>query len=374
MKSETQVDLSSTPTLHVFSLLERPCSRVLQLGSTALAWEFALEEKKRLQEIELIREDHISNLPDEVLSYIISLLTLREAVRTSTLSRRWKYLWRTSVSNLDFAADNMLGSRNPPTTHQACQERTSKFIGVVDQTLELLQDFKVQRFRICSHWDSKYVSCLYRWIKFAIISGVKELHLDFYNKSSSKLDSRLYKFPSDLLACGKISSLNHLYLSCCTFDILRPYPGFEGFDSVTTLSLEYVFITDKDVEDLLCHCSHLEWLKLAKCNRIVYLRISSPSLRLKYLGVNDLSQLVEIKLCASSLVTFEFTGYMVNFCFENAPLLVNVMLHIGGNFYTMDGATYAVTKLPTYLPQLETLVIYNTWLYFEVNNLMTLFL
>ncbi|XP_042495943.1 F-box/FBD/LRR-repeat protein At1g13570-like [Macadamia integrifolia] len=314
------------------------------------------------KEIELIEEEHISDLPDEVLSYIISLLTLREAVRTSTLSRRWKYLWKTSVSNLDFDAENMLGSLSP-STHEGWQERTSKFIEVVDQNLKLLQDFKVERFRICSPLDSRHGSNLSRWVQFAIISGVKELHLDLYNKSSSTPHDRLYNIPSGLLGCGKKYSLNHLHLSCCTLSILRPWPGFEGFESLTTLSLKYVFLTEKVVEDILSCCTLLEWLKLEKCNNLLSLKISSPSL--KYLEVNELSHLAEIRLCASSLVTFEFTGHMVEICFENTPLLVNLMLHTVG-FHSWDGATFALTRLPVYnILHLESLFVYNTRLYLE---------
>ncbi|XP_042499420.1 F-box/FBD/LRR-repeat protein At5g56420-like [Macadamia integrifolia] len=328
------------------------------MGNCVSSRELSVSAKNSIintKEIEGIEEDRISHLPDEVLSHIISFLTLREAMRTSSLSRRWKYAWRTSVSNLDFDAKNMLGIQNYPIHGQ---EITSKFIGVVDQTLKLLQDFKVERFRICWDLDNRHGSILHRWVKFAIMSGAKELHLDLYPSP----DYDLYSLPSGLLGSVKKSSLNHLHLSFCTLNILRPYPSFEGFESLTTLSLKHVFLTEEDVGDLLCHCSLLECLKLAECMNLVILRIFSPSL--KYVGVNDLSDLVEIKLCATSLVTFEFTGHMVNFCFVNVPLLINVMLHIVG-FHNSDEAPIALTTLPAHLPQLENLVIYNTKLYFE---------
>ena len=43
----------------------------------------------------------IDNLPDPILQHILSYLSTKNAIRTSILSKRWKYLW-TSIPKLDF--------------------------------------------------------------------------------------------------------------------------------------------------------------------------------------------------------------------------------------------------------------------------------
>ncbi|KAM0007023.1 putative F-box domain-containing protein [Helianthus debilis subsp. tardiflorus] len=45
--------------------------------------------------------DMFSRLPEEILSHILSLMPTKYAVRTSILSKRWRYSWM-FVTNIDF--------------------------------------------------------------------------------------------------------------------------------------------------------------------------------------------------------------------------------------------------------------------------------
>ncbi|KAF5757130.1 putative F-box domain, leucine-rich repeat domain superfamily, F-box-like domain superfamily [Helianthus annuus] len=47
-------------------------------------------------------DDLLSMLPEEIVSHILSLMPTKYAVRTSVLSKKWRYVWM-SVTNLEFA-------------------------------------------------------------------------------------------------------------------------------------------------------------------------------------------------------------------------------------------------------------------------------
>lgn len=66
---------------------------------------------------EKVQEEGISELPDEVLGSIVSLLTLKEAAASFTLSRRWRYVW-TQTMNRNFDADSILDNFYTKKTHQ----------------------------------------------------------------------------------------------------------------------------------------------------------------------------------------------------------------------------------------------------------------
>nr|XP_011462746.1 PREDICTED: F-box/FBD/LRR-repeat protein At5g22660-like isoform X1 [Fragaria vesca subsp. vesca]XP_011462764.1 PREDICTED: F-box/FBD/LRR-repeat protein At5g22660-like isoform X1 [Fragaria vesca subsp. vesca] len=110
-------------------------------------------------------EDKISQLPDAVLSHMLSFLPTKHAVRTSILSTRWKNIWA-SVPTLDLE-------------HYYCDERRSLHAGFVSSIDRVLycESSDIQRFRLHYYCLSEDLSRIDGWIRTAIRRNVVELDL-----------------------------------------------------------------------------------------------------------------------------------------------------------------------------------------------------
>ncbi|KAL6221411.1 hypothetical protein ACLB2K_009162 [Fragaria x ananassa] len=110
-------------------------------------------------------EDKISQLPDGVLSHVLSFLPTKHAVRTSILSTRWKNIWA-SVHCLDLE-------------HYYCDERRSRHAGFVSSIDRVLycESSDIQRFRLHYYCLSEDLSRIDGWIRTAIRRNVVELDL-----------------------------------------------------------------------------------------------------------------------------------------------------------------------------------------------------
>ncbi|KAL4590304.1 hypothetical protein LXL04_003232 [Taraxacum kok-saghyz] len=113
--------------------------------------------------------DLISNLPDHILLLILSgLPSTEEIIRTSILSRRWRYLW-TSIPSLDLVY--------PRERKPSGKSNYSKFKEFVDWVL-LNRSADLDSFRV-SHSLYYSMSTIERWIHAAVMRNVKQLDLVF---------------------------------------------------------------------------------------------------------------------------------------------------------------------------------------------------
>ncbi|KAK2645512.1 hypothetical protein Ddye_020707 [Dipteronia dyeriana] len=310
---------------------------------------------KRLKTAELmVTRDPLMELPDGILSKIISLLPLREAIRTSILSKSCKSIW-TCHSHLKFDSLNVLGSST------ACINKSSrlKYVQRVDELMnQRRKGLKMNSFTVHFHLGNEFSSHIDDWISCAVMKEVESIDLDLSvccSRRNCVCSSKHehYKFDCGglLAATGRKSNLKFLKLDSCIFS--APLSS-NCLNSLITLELRRVSISDEMLNNLLSNCLHLETLSLLCCQDLVNLNFDGSSLRLKFLRIQDCLRLNEIEISSENVRRLEYSGPIVSFSFKHVPNLVEAFLCFTQKD-RLSGVTYALTRLASELPQLEKL-------------------
>ncbi|KAM5581389.1 FBD-associated F-box protein [Rosa sericea] len=302
-------------------------------------------------------KDWINELPDCILSHIVSLLRIKDAVETSMVSRQWRYLWKTSP-NLEFDIPNIFGSKYAKLIEKHEEkdrlpflvDRFDRqcFVRRVNELLELCSGNKVESLRVAFFFDVESTAILDKWIRFAIAKGAQVLDLHLL-KSTHWDHAEFYVFPHWILSeLNNASALKHLSLHRC---VLKPPTDFNRLAQLTTLRLIKVFIDPGFLEHLFSICVLLEGLTLIKCRvRLSYL-IIGPSLHLRDLKVLECDELLKIEIDAVNLSSFEYDGIIFDISCMRTPQLVRFFFR---GFSGICGLPYAFTLLAL-CPSLETL-------------------
>ncbi|XP_076933974.1 putative F-box/FBD/LRR-repeat protein At2g05300 [Bidens hawaiensis] len=261
-------------------------------------------------------DDRLSVLPDEILSHILSLMPTKFAVRTSILSKRWRYTW-TLVTNLDF--DDTQG---PPYN-------ANIFKKFVNRVFKFCKTSHVKSFRL--HISYNQYMCLRssvsNWIDKAIGLTVRELDICGIQ----------HELPLSLFTCNTLTNFrldlsdcdyqyrefpSQIYLPCLkTLDIVGYCGPFihadkfiRGCPVLESLSLE---VSSNDEQDCVIKIPTLKWLKLVYSsatnvyNNKIVLRV--PKLEYLFVGgilcsffvMEDVSSLVGASIaCWSSIIDY----------------------------------------------------------------------
>lgn len=206
--------------------------------------------------------DRVSNLPGHVIDQILSHLSIRDAVRTSVLSRKWRYKWA-AIPSLVF--DNQCASASP-------QDQTlikHRLVNIVDHVL-LLHNGPILKFKL-SHRDLLGVTDIDRWILHVSRSSITEFILEIWK-------GQRYRVPSCLFSC---QNLIHLELFNC---LLRPPPIFNGFKNLKSLDLQHITLAQNVFENLILSCPLLERLTLMNFDGFTHLNIDAPNLQFFDIG------------------------------------------------------------------------------------------
>ncbi|MBA0733766.1 hypothetical protein Gogos_017745, partial [Gossypium gossypioides] len=145
-----------------------------------------------IKQVKLEDVDRVSDLPDSILCHILSFLSTKDAVVTSILSTRWRYLF-TLLSNLVFDLGEFTSSDRRPKSSSI-----KIFLSFVGRML-FFHKTNVDKFRLkcgirvdCCH--------VYGWILAAVWRGVKHLDLTISYTNVKTL-------PDALFACRTLVAL-----------------------------------------------------------------------------------------------------------------------------------------------------------------------
>uniref|UniRef100_A0A0D9XVW6 At1g61320/AtMIF1 LRR domain-containing protein n=1 Tax=Leersia perrieri TaxID=77586 RepID=A0A0D9XVW6_9ORYZ len=231
----------------------------------------------------------------DIVSRIISQLTLKEAVRLSTTSSKLRRAW-IYHPNLYFDTSIVFGSSD---RHKKVPS-TKSFIDKVNFILSKHSGFGVNKLAVIFELRKKHAHDIDGWVSFAVTSKARAVTLNFSPYQGSHESG--YNFPCHLFSDKNGSNLQVLQLNTVT---LGPTPNFCGFANLTMLTLENVLVLG-DLQ-LLPKCPILECLTIRMCSHLCNLHSPEPLARLKFLCVQD-SAVDLIDLHAPNLTTFNYRG------------------------------------------------------------------
>ncbi|XP_028755350.1 F-box protein At1g80960-like [Neltuma alba] len=248
--------------------------------------------------------DFISNLPDDILLTILSLLPVDEAVRSSILSKRWVSLWK-NTPHLDFNVKHMI----KPLT----QLRISSPAAQLHYVLNLPKYEGIRRYNIIvflllhkhlgglksckfTHFPQKDIQ-----INLAVLferqTTIDELSLECKPLKGEKIQRFL-----GLGSYGIFSSLSSLEVENYYLESSIP---FGGCLNLRTLKLKMVFVGDETLDAILRRCYNLESLSLVGCSKLKNMKI--VHVKLKFLELRALC-VYQIIVSASSLDVLDLSS------------------------------------------------------------------
>ncbi|XP_019086670.1 PREDICTED: putative F-box/LRR-repeat protein At1g56400 [Camelina sativa] len=216
-----------------------------------------MTSKRMASSIEL---DALSNLPDVLLIMIISCLSFKECLRTSLLSKRWRYLCR-ETRNISFEESEYVD--------RSVSDKRSKrisFVNYMCQWVSRYQGYCMETFEIKFSVPWGFAAEMESLIEFAVARKVKNLVLDFtdFYWSVTTDASRYYKVYVHLPASVYNSrTLESLKIYSCGFDPSK----FTNSGSLRKLSIGWIELTG--AESLILTSPTLKSLSFSYCWGVV---------------------------------------------------------------------------------------------------------
>jgi hypothetical protein len=258
--------------------------------------------------------DRISNLPDSLLSHILSFLTIKESVTTSILSSRWKPLW-TLVPNLVLNENEFQTIPLSSDEEQSPNRYRFRFAHIVARVCALHHVNPLKKFRL--HW---YSDCdpihVDTWVRAAIARDLEELDLYLCR-------DQLFNFSYYVKTLVVLKLTGNIVIN-------PPSSSSLGFPSLKNLHLTSVKYANHDsFSTILNGCPVLQDLSIKVCcdGENYNFEISVPTLkRLDLFIFRDSYKLV---INAPALEYLSFWGFLEeDVLLENLSNLVEAVLYV----------------------------------------------
>lgn len=191
---------------------------------------------------ELSSNDLISELPSDVIDYILSFLPLKDVIRTSSLSTKWKTIW-VALPRLILDKHTLEGAFLP-SDDPATMDKVAKCIDeVLLQRVEPIIRFKlsIRKMKSCPSIDI--------WINLLSRHCVKALTLKLWTGQPHQFSSRF---------CS-LEYLSYLKLRNC---FVKLPPRFDGFKMLTYMHFHEVTIAEGSLNLLISTSPRLQQVSL----------------------------------------------------------------------------------------------------------------
>ncbi|KDP39077.1 hypothetical protein JCGZ_00834 [Jatropha curcas] len=192
--------------------------------------------------------DIISVLPEEVLHYILSFLPMKDIVRTSLLSKRWKYKWKSNPRyDFDAMSDDFKNNRS--------QGMEMSLQRSVHQVLSCDNSDCIEKFRLRLR-GSVIESDVCRWISNAVKRKVQELDISLRLGKRFPLPHILFTSESLITLKLEMRCALHIPRSICFPKLKSLYLSHAVFEDEKSLNL--LFSGCPVLQELVIYCWYWE--------------------------------------------------------------------------------------------------------------------
>ncbi|KAL6661858.1 hypothetical protein ACP70R_001242 [Stipagrostis hirtigluma subsp. patula] len=262
-------------------------------------------------------EDRLSSLPDDLLHPILRSLPLKQAARTSALSRRWararQWLRALATSPVVDFTDRDFARGHPPAQAAATVGRCLQLHAAHGVPLDAFR-VALDAFRVAplvsplGLGDGALGWEIVWWVTAAVGRGAREVEVDLApppTQGEGDADhgsTALLELPGDRFQAT--NSLERLALG--GFSLRAVPPAAAGLAGLRSLSLSHTDVTDEAVRGLLASCRALESLSLRGCHLLSTVCVASKNLRA--LELVRCSAVRKIRVDAPALESFAYQG------------------------------------------------------------------